>query len=63
MNNETGIIKGKLDIKLYDVLRIILNKLGMTQQDLIETKIKEFVIENIHLVIDNKSEKKWKKIE
>lgn len=58
MNNETGIIKGKLDIKLYDVLRIILNKLGMTQQDLIETKIKEFVIENIHLVIDNKSEKK-----
>lgn len=58
MNNETGIIKGKLDIKLYEVLRVILNKLGMTQQELIETKIKEFVIENIHLVIDSKSDKK-----
>lgn len=30
----------------------------MTQQDLIETKVKEFVIENIKLVVDTKSDKK-----
>lgn len=30
----------------------------MTQQDLLEGKIKEFIIENINLVIDTKSDDK-----
>lgn len=58
MNNESGIIKARIDSKLYDVLKMILNKLNMTQQDFIETKIKEFVIDNINLVVDTKSDKK-----
>jgi len=30
----------------------------MTQQEVIESSIKNFVIENINLVVDNKSDKK-----
>lgn len=30
----------------------------MTQQDFLENKIKEFIIENINLVMDSKSDKK-----
>lgn len=58
MNNESGIIKARIDSKLYNVLKMILNKLNMTQQDFIETRIKEFVIDNINLVVDTKSDKK-----
>ena len=58
LNNESGIIKARIDSKLYDVLKIILNKLNITQQDFIETRIKEFVIDNINLVVDIKSDKK-----
>ena len=32
--------------------------MNMTQQELIETKIKEFIIENINLVVIDKSDKK-----
>lgn len=59
-NNETGIIKGRIDAKLSDALKIILSKLNMTQQDLIDKKIKEFVIENINLVISSNDSKSGK---
>ena len=62
-NNESGIVKAKIDSKLYDVLKIILTKRNMTQQEVIESSIKNFVIENINLVVDNKSDKKWNLIE
>ena len=58
MNNESGIIKAKIDGNLYDVLKLLLTKLNMTQQELIESKVKEFVIENIQLVVGTKSDKK-----
>ena len=57
-NNESGIVKAKIDSKLYDVLKIILTKRNMTQQEVIESSIKNFGIENINLVVDNKSDKK-----
>jgi len=60
LNNESGIIKAKIDGNLYDVLKLLLTKLNMTQQELIESKVKEFVIENIQLVVGTKSDKKWK---
>ena len=60
MNNETGIIKARIDSKLYDVLKIILSKLNITQQELIEKEIKDYIIENIHLIIDVKSDDKWR---
>lgn len=58
MNNESGIIKARIDNKLYEVLKMILSKMNMTQQELIETKIKDFIIENINLVVIDKSDKK-----
>jgi len=58
MNNETGIIKARIDSKLYDVLKIILSKLNITQQELIEKEIKDYIIENIHLIVDVKSDDK-----
>ncbi len=58
MNNDSGTIKGRIDNKLYEVFKMILNKLNMTQQDFIDSKVKEFVIDNISLVTDLKSDKK-----
>lgn len=58
MNNETGIIKARIDSKLYDVLKIILSKLNISQQELLEKEIKDYIIENIHLIIDVKSDDK-----
>ena len=58
MNNETVIIKERIDSKLYDVLKIILSKLNITQQELIEKEIKDYIIENIHLIVDVKSDDK-----
>ncbi len=58
MNNDFGTIKGRIDNKLYEVFKMILNKLNMTQQDFIDSKVKEFVIDNISLVTDLKSDKK-----
>lgn len=52
MNNDNGIIKGKIDNKLFNAFKLILNNLNMTQQDFIENKVKEFVLENLNLVID-----------
>ena len=58
LNNDSGTIKARIDANLYEVLKLLLNKLNMTQQDLIESKVKEFVIENIQLVVGAKSDKK-----
>lgn len=58
MNNDSGTIKGRIDNKLYEVFKMILSKLNMTQQDFIDSKVKEFVIDNISLVADLKSDKK-----
>lgn len=50
MNNDYT-IRGKIDAKLYDALKIILNKKNLTQQTLIETLVKNYVFENLDLVI------------
>lgn len=52
-NNEFVIIKGRIDNKLDEVFKSILNKLNMTQQDFLDKKIKEFIIENIYLITIN----------
>ena len=65
-NNNDIFIKARIDSKLSEVLKIILNKMNMTQQEFFDKKIKEFIIENINLVVsvdDNKSDKKWNQIE
>jgi len=57
LNNKEIYVKARIDSKLGEVLRIILSKLNMTQQELIETNIKDFIIENISLVVDSESDK------
>lgn len=39
------------------MLKKILDKLGMTQQELIDKKVKEFVIENVHLIVSDNDKK------
>ena len=53
INNENCVIKGKIDANLYDVVKTILNIKGMTQQDLINLISKEFILENIDILIKN----------
>ena len=50
-SNNSVIVKGKLDPKLDDAFKKILEKLKLTQQEFIETKVKEFVLDNIHLIL------------
>lgn len=57
--NSDSVIKGKVDTTLFEVLKQILNKKKMTQQDLIENAVKEFVLQNLNLIIpkDDKGSK------
>ncbi len=58
INNESCILKGRIDFTLFEVLKQILNKKKMTQQDLIESFVKEFVLQNLNLIIsENKGSK------
>lgn len=52
-NNDSCIIKAKISTTLSDVLKQILSKKKMTQQDLLETAIKDFVLNNLNLVLQN----------
>ena len=49
--NSESIIKGKVDSTLFEVLKQILAKKKMTQQDFIESATKEFVLQNLKLII------------
>lgn len=55
INNESYIIKCKIDNNLNTALRKILEKNKITLQDLLEQKIKEYVIENVNVLIDKGS--------
>ena len=52
-NNESCVLKGRVDSTLFEVLKQILNKKKMTQQDLIESAVKDFVLKNLNLIIPN----------
>lgn len=63
LNNDIY-IKGKIDNKLGEVFKMVLNKLGITQQEFIEQQIKSFIINNINLVVgENKQSEKTMKTE
>ena len=61
INNENCVIKGKIDVNLYDAVKTILNIKGMTQQDLINLISKEFILENIDILIKNAKDLKESK--
>ena len=50
-NNDSSIIKGRVDGSLSEALKQILSKKKMTQQDLVDMLVKDFIIHNIHLII------------
>lgn len=53
-NSDFVFIKGKIDLKLNDAFKKILDKKKITQQEFIELQVKEFVLNNINLLIDIK---------
>ena len=53
INNNYNIVKAKIDSVLFIALKQILKKKKMTQQDLIVSLIKEFVLENLSLYSNN----------
>lgn len=55
--NNDSIIKGRIDSSLAEVLKQILTKKNMTQQDLIDMVVKDFVLENLSLIISNNEAK------
>lgn len=57
INSEVSFIKARIDSNLNIVLKKILDKLNMTQQEFIDKKIKEFVIENVHLIVSENDKK------
>lgn len=58
MNNDAGTIKGRVEAKIYNAFKVILTKLNLSQQDFIDKVVKDFVLDNINLVLDPKSDKK-----
>lgn len=54
-NNEAVIIKGKVDAKLNEAFKKVLLKKNITQQDFVEKKVKEFVLENIDILFEKEN--------
>ena len=52
-SNESCVLKGRVDSTLFEVLKQILTKKKMTQQDLIEDAVKDFVLKNLNLIVPN----------
>lgn len=57
INNES-IIKGRVDNTLAEVLKQILTKKNMSQQDFIDMIVKDFVLQNLNLIILNEKSSK-----
>lgn len=55
--NSDSVVKGRIDSSLAEVLKQILIKKNMTQQDLIDMIVKDFVLENLSLIISNNQTK------
>ncbi|MGN1267963.1 MAG: hypothetical protein ACI4U0_00440 [Candidatus Aphodocola sp.] len=58
MNNEYSIIKGKIDSKLDDAFKKILNKKNITQQDFIEKQVRDFVLRNLDILLPKEDDRK-----
>lgn len=56
--NNDSIVKGRVDSTLAEVLKQILAKKKMSQQDLIDMLIKDFVLNNLNLIISSEKSSK-----
>lgn len=57
-SNESYVLKGRIDSTIFEVLKVILSKKKMTQQDLIESFAKDFVFQNLDLIINKETTNK-----
>lgn len=57
MNNDC-LVKGKVDATLNEAFRKILKVLNMSQQDFIDKAVKDFVLNNLKLVMNKGTENK-----
>ncbi len=57
MNNDS-LVKGKVDATLNEAFRKILKALNMSQQDFIDKSVKDFVLNNLKLVMNKGTENK-----
>ncbi len=57
LNNDC-LVKGKVDSSLNEAFRKILKTLNMSQQDFIEKAVKDFVLNNLTLIMNKGSEDK-----
>ena len=63
-NNENCAVRGRVDADVFNVLKIILAKQKLTQQDLIEKLINDYVLKNLHYAIlkdEKDTGQKWYK--
>lgn len=51
LNNDFTIVKCKINNNIGVALKIILEKLNMSQQDFLSNQVEKFVLENINLAI------------
>ena len=56
-SNDVMFIKFRIDAKLSEALKKILDKKKLTQQDLMEMKVKEYVLDNLNFLIEEKASK------
>ena len=56
--NNDNIIKGKVDATLNEAFRKILKALNMTQQDFMDKAVKDFVINNLSVIMNKGSQDK-----
>lgn len=53
INNENCFVKGKVDSTLAEALKRILAKKKMSQQDFVEMIVKDYVLQNLNIIIEN----------
>lgn len=59
INNSFVFLKARIDTKINNALKLILEKKKVSQQDFLERIIKEYVIENLNeILVDTKKENK-----
>lgn len=58
-NNETTvIIRCRINNNTNELLKVILDKLKINQQDFLEARIRDFIFDNMSIIVDNIKEDK-----
>ncbi len=60
-NNDNCAIRGRVDVSVFNALKIILAKQNISQQELVEKLINEYVLKNLNYAILKNEEDKGQK--